>query len=115
MEQIKRQIPAWDVKKVRPKSEVIRHAKKDGKTVHFANQMDLCPLKSGEVAKHLQKHKERVVLQGDNINDEEGYRAVFAEQGASASQMAAAKFSPSQSFLVWLQKQVTQLQRTLKS
>ena len=29
-------VPAWDVKRVRPKSDVIRQAKKDGKTVHFA-------------------------------------------------------------------------------
>ena len=36
------------------------------------------------------------------------HRAVLTEQGASASQMAAAKFSPSQSFLVWMEKQITQ-------
>ena len=76
---------------MRPKSEVIRQANKDGKTVHFANLMDLCHLKNAELAKHLQKLKVRVVLQGDNFEDEEGWRAVFKEQGASASQMAAAK------------------------
>ena len=54
--------------------------------------MDLCHLKNAELAKHLQKYKGRVVLRGDNVKDEEGYRAVFAEQDASASQMAAAKF-----------------------
>ena len=32
------------------------------------------------------------MLRGDNVKDEEGYRAVFTEQGASACQMAAAKF-----------------------
>ena len=32
------------------------------------------------------------MLRGENVKDEEGYRTVFAEQGASASQMAAAKF-----------------------
>ena len=32
------------------------------------------------------------MLRGENVKDEEGYRAVFAEQGALASQMAAAKF-----------------------
>ena len=32
------------------------------------------------------------MLWGDNVKDEEGHRAVFTEQGASGSQMAAAKF-----------------------
>ena len=36
--------------------------------------------------------KGRVVLRGDNVEHEDGYRAVFAVQGAAASQMAAAKF-----------------------
>ena len=42
--------------------------------------------------KHLQKYKERIVLGGGNVKDEEGHRAAFTEQGASASQKAAAKF-----------------------
>ena len=54
--------------------------------------MDLCHLKNAELVKHLQKYKGRVVLRGDNVKDEEGYRAVFADHGASASQVAAAKF-----------------------
>ena len=52
--------------------------------------MDLCHLKNAERAKHFQNYNGRVVLQGDNVKDEEGHRAVFTEQGASA--MAAAKF-----------------------
>ena len=47
----------------------------------------------------------------DNVKDEEGYRAVFTEQGASASQTAEAKFLDTISKL----KQVTQVQRTLRS
>ena len=39
--------------------------------------MDLCHLNIAELAKHLQKCKERVVLRGDNVKDEEGYSAVF--------------------------------------
>ena len=35
--------------------------------------MDLCHLKNAEFAKHLQKYKERVVLRGGNVKDEEGY------------------------------------------
>ena len=67
-------------------------AEKDGQTVQFANLMDLCHLKSAELAKRLQKCKGRVVLQRDNVKDEEGDRAVFTVQGASVSQMAAAEF-----------------------
>ena len=32
------------------------------------------------------------MLRGDEVNDQEGYRAVLTEQGASASRMAAEKF-----------------------
>ena len=53
--------------------------------------MALCFLKYAELANRLQTYKGRVVLRGDNIKDEEGYRAVFTEQGASASQMVGAK------------------------
>ena len=77
---------------MRSKSEVIRQAKKDGQTVHFAKLMDFCHLKNAEVAKHVQKYKGQVVLRGDNVKDEEEYRAVFTEQGGSVSQMAAATF-----------------------
>ena len=84
--------PALDVKKGRFKSDVTLQAEKQGKTVHFANLMDPCCLKSANLAKHLQTYKGRVVLWGDNVKHEEGYRAVFAERGASASLMTAVKF-----------------------
>ena len=61
-------------------------------TVHLANLMDHCRLQNAELAKQLQKYNERVVLRRDNVQDEEGCRAAFAEQGASASQMKGAKF-----------------------
>ena len=54
----------------------------------FTSQM----LKKAELAKHLQVYKVRIVLQGENAKDREGYRAVFAGQGASAFPVAAAKF-----------------------
>ena len=54
--------------------------------------MDLCHLKGAECAKIFKKYKGRVVVRRDNIKDERGYKAVFADQGASASLMAAAKF-----------------------
>jgi hypothetical protein len=37
-------------------------------------------------------YKGRIFFRGDNIKDEEGYQAVFSEQGTSAAHMAATKF-----------------------
>ena len=52
--------------------------------------VDLCHLKHAELTKYLQKYKERVVLWRDTVKGDDGYKAVFTEQGASASQVAAA-------------------------
>ena len=52
---------------------MIQQAEKDGKSVHFANLMDLCHLKNAELARHLPKYEGRVVLRGDMIKDEQGY------------------------------------------
>ena len=80
-------LPAWDPKQVREKSDV----KAVGGYPCILQTSWLFDFwKNAELAKHLQKYKGRVVLRGDNIKDEEGYRAVFAEQGASASQMVGA-------------------------
>ena len=56
------------------------------------NLMDPCHMKNDELPKHFQKYKERVVLWEDNVKDAERCRAVFTEHGASASQIATAKF-----------------------
>ena len=82
----------WDVSKVRPKAEVIAEATAKNESVHFGYLMDLCHLKHAELDPSLQKYKGRVVFRGDKVRDETGYFAVFTEQGASASQMSAAKF-----------------------
>ena len=82
----------WNVNKVRPKAEVIAEAQKNNKSVHFGRLMDLCHLKHAELEQQVQKYKGRVVFRGDQVKDETGFYAVFTEQGASASQMAAAKF-----------------------
>ena len=73
-------------------TEVTQRAKEDRNTVHLANLADLCHLKNADLATHLQNYKWRVVLLEDNVKDECGYMALFAEQGASASQMAAVNF-----------------------
>ena len=82
---------AWNLTKVRSKSEVIDEARTGGVTVHFASLMDICHLKNAELEAKHQKYKGRVVLRGDIAKDNSGAYAVFTEQGSSASQMTAAK------------------------
>ena len=84
-------IQAWDLTKVRSKSEVIDEARTKGAKVHFASLMDICHLKNAELETKHQKYKGRVVLRGDIVKDDSGSYAVFTEQGSSASQMTAAK------------------------
>ena len=52
----------------------------------------LCHVKHSELSKDKHSYKGRVVFQGNNVRDEEGYAAVFSEQGTSASHIAAAKW-----------------------
>ena len=52
------------------------------------------------------------MLQEDNVKDDNGYRAVFAEQGASVSLLAAAKILDTH--LVWQEKHTKQYPRTLQ-
>ena len=84
-------IPAWNVKQVREREYVKRESQRTGIPVHFAELMCLCFLKNAELEKALQKYKGRCVLRGDNIRDKDGVQTVFAEQGASASDLVAAK------------------------
>ena len=70
-------IPAWNLTKVKNKTEVIAKARKEGKTVHFASSMDLCHLKNSELEPRFQKYKGRVVLRGDIVKDDSGSCAVF--------------------------------------
>ena len=59
----------------------------------FASVMDLChPDQYQQPAKHLRKYRSRVILREDNVKDDKGYRAALTEQGAPASQVAAATF-----------------------
>ena len=50
-------IPAWDLTKVRNKSDVIDEARKEGRKVHFASLMDICHLKNAELEAKHQKYK----------------------------------------------------------
>ena len=83
-------IPAWDVRKVKSKKEVIKEAQNNNNKVHFTSLMDLCHLKNSELEPQFQKYKGRVVFRGDIVKDDSGAYAVFTEQGSSASQMTAA-------------------------
>ena len=90
--EILEKIPAWDLTKVRSKSEVIDEARTKGAKVHFASLMDmLFFLKNAELETRHKKYKGRVVLRGDIVKDASGSCAVLNEQGSSASQMTAAK------------------------
>ena len=50
-------IPAWDLTKVRNKSEVIDGARTKGRKVHFASLIDICHLKNAELETKHQKYK----------------------------------------------------------
>ena len=56
-------------------------------TVHFAKLMNICHHNNTELESKCQKYKGQVVLRGDIVKDDSGSRAVFTEQGSSASQM----------------------------
>ena len=86
-----KKIPAWDVTKVKNRSEMIDEARTKGAKVHFASLMDICHKKNAELETKHQKYKSRIVLRGDIVKDDSGSYAVFTEQGSSASQMTAAK------------------------
>jgi len=83
---------AWDVNTVMARADVEAKAKREGKHVHFGSLMDLCHEKHSELDISMRKYKGRVVFRGDQVKDEDGFRAVFSEQGTSASHIAAAKF-----------------------
>ena len=84
-------ISAWNLAKVRNKSDMIDEARNKHVKVHCASLMDICHLKNAELEKKHQEYKGRVVLLGDIVKDDSGSYAVFTEQGSSASQMTAAK------------------------
>ena len=48
-------------------TEVIDEVKKEGKTVHLAQLMDICHLENSELEPKKQKYKGRVVIRGDIV------------------------------------------------
>ena len=65
-------ISAWNLTKVRSKSEVIDAARTKGAKVHSSPLMDICHLKNAELEEKHQKYKGRVVLRGDIVKDDFG-------------------------------------------
>ena len=57
-----RNLPTWNLRKVKPKAELVRQPNNDGISAHFASVVNLCHLKQAELAKHLQRKNGTVVL-----------------------------------------------------
>ena len=85
------------------------------KTVHFDSLTDFCHLKYAEFVNHLQKYEERVVLWWDNVKDEEGTEQYSPKVFQPLRGQRQSSWTPFRSFLVWLEKHVTQFPRTLRS
>ena len=69
-----------------------QQAKKDGRSVLFSFLTDFRPLEHSELAKHLPNEQRESRAPGeDNAKDDGGHKAVFMEQGVSASPVAAAR------------------------
>eukprot|EP00959_Pyramimonas_sp_CCMP1952_P391638 8207230-Pyramimonas_sp.AAC.1 len=73
------------------RDDVAQHAHKEPKKVHAANILERSPVKHAELPPELQKDKGRVVVHGDNVKDESGLAAVFADAASSASHIEASK------------------------
>ena len=68
---------------MREQAEVAAEARHKGTSVHFGQLMTIASVKFSELAKHLQKHKGRIVYRGDCAKDEYGDAAVCRELGAN--------------------------------
>ena len=74
----------WDMTSVREKADVIEEAQRLKLTIHLGHLMELCHLKNSQLGIEFQKYKWRVVFRGDNITDQDGWQAVFGEQGGTS-------------------------------
>ena len=85
-------IGTFDMVNVMEFHMVAKRASDTGKTIYFGRIFPLCQIKHSELPPEFHVYKGRVVFGGNNIRDENGLQAVFAEQGTSASHMICAKF-----------------------
>ena len=84
-------IKSWDLASVREHYDLVAYARKTGKQIYFGRLFPLCHIKHSELAAQFHVYKGRVVFGGHDVRDEEGIKAVFQEQGTSASHMVCAK------------------------
>jgi hypothetical protein len=74
---------AWLLNTAREKAKVLEEENRKGETVHFDHLMELCHIEHSEFAEEYQVAKGKVVFRGEHLRDQEGYLAVFSEQGTS--------------------------------
>ena len=85
----------------------MEEARKTRTKVHIARRFEIVGIKHWEKP-HLRKAKARVVCQGNNVRDENGLAALFAEAASSASQIEASKqLTPCPSVLAALDHKLT--------
>ena len=81
-------LSAWDFQKVNPGSTSEEGRKISIRIPHGPSTISNTP-SFGNISKNT---KGTVVLRGDGVKDHSSYRALFTEEGASASEMEAATF-----------------------
>ena len=72
--------------------KVSEHAAQTGRTTYIGRVSPQCHIKHSELPEKFHVYKGRAVFGGNQIKDENGVQAVFAQQGTSASHMICAKF-----------------------
>ena len=85
----------WSLDQVREWSDVAAEARREGKRVHIGRVFGFVSEKGSELPEGHpdRKYKGRAVFQGDNVRDEDNYRALFEDLGSSPASMAAGKFA----------------------
>lgn len=82
----------FDLERVTSLKDIQAMYKKANEPVHFGSLRTICHEKNAEMKKVIKEYKGRVVFRGDTVKNEDGYLAVFSEQGTASSHMAATKF-----------------------
>ena len=59
--------------------------------IHIGELLSLCSIKNHEMHPSFHKWKGRVVFQSNNVRDEEGLNALFAERGSSSCMSSQTK------------------------
>ena len=83
----------WDESRVKECREICKEARDRNEKVHLGRIFEACYEKGSELPEGdpMRKFKGRTVFQGNNVRDEDGMQALFAELGSSPASMEAAK------------------------